>query len=340
MPTGNEQANLYTIIKGRFKAIDTNTFGLFLIFMNNNLKVAENITVIASHFSSLYETDPKTSWADVEERIFNLKWKGEFATSISRDIQTFMESTLKSDRADELYSLIKQNSMSKVENLIFGTLMKPLGDKNIHIELSWENVTAEDIQLAKEARENKDSDSSEEPQDQAQEASSAEFDLDEGSVMLDIDLILAPVSGIPIFELQSGDNIMVKINPSTNRGRYFIDLLNAMHENEIVPVPATVSKVKINKFNEYSILVKIGEGIFGKTTETEQVKLKKYDPISDKSKAQTSMKNLASAGFGNTTQAKTATKEDKAINNLYWLMYLGAFIVVTVIIILIMMIIE
>ena len=329
--------SLYTIIKGRFKAIDTNTFGLILIFINNNLKVAENISVIASHFSSLYETDPKGSWADMEERIFSLKWKGEFATSISRDIQSYIESTLKDDRTEEMYNFIKQNAVSKIENTFFSMLMKPLGEKNIHIELSWEKVSGEEIQQAKEARENREAEETgpqEEVQSSEDAALSEEFNLEEGSVVLDVNLILAPVSGIPIFELKKGDRIMVKIDASTNKGKYFIDLLNATHDGDVVPIPAQVYGVKVNKFNEFSIVLKIGEGIFGKVIETEPVKLKKYDPDSDKSRAQATQKNLQSAGFGPTP--RQGSKEDKAINNLYWLMYLGGFVVVAAILLIIM----
>jgi hypothetical protein len=328
----------YTIVKSRFKAIDTNTFGLILIFLNNNLRVAENITVIASHFSSLYETDPKGSWSDMEERIFNLKWKGEFATSISRDIQTYMEGTLKEERAEELYNFLKANAVAKIENVFFALLMKPLGEKNIHIEVSWEKVTSEEIQQAKEARENREAAEGLGTQETvatvtADTALAEEFQLEEGSVVLDINLILAPVSGIPIFELKRGDRIMVKIDPSTNKGKYFIDLLNAVHDGDIVPIPSVVHAVKVNKFNEFSILVKIGEGIFGKVVETEPVKLKKYDPENDKNRSQTTQRSLQNAGFGPPVKV---SKEDKAISSLYWLMYLGGFVVVAAILLIIM----
>jgi hypothetical protein len=335
MATANQpQQSLYTIVKGRFKAIDTNTFGLFLIFMNNNLRVAESVTIIASHFSSMYETDPKLSWSDVEERIMNLKWKGEFATSISRDTQTFVENAFKGVRSEELYSLIKSNAVSKIENLLSMMLVKPLGDKNIHIELSWENASAEQIQNAKQERELRDapdgsaSDDMLAPQPEPDDT----FRVDEGSVVLEVNFVLAPVSGIPIFELQPGDRIMVKINPATKRGLYFIELLNARHDEEIVPVPGTVTELKLNKSNEYVVLVKIGEGIFGKVIEAEQVKIKRFDPNTDKKTAANAQRNLAAAGF---TKAEPVTKQDKAIRNLYWLMYLGGFVVLAVIMVIV-----
>lgn len=335
----NGPTSLYTIVKGRFKAIDTNTFGLFLIFLNNNLRIVESVTIIASHFSSMYETDPKTNWSSVEERIMSLKWKGEFATSISRDSQTFVETAFKGIRSEELHSLIRTNQVAKIENLLTLMLIKPLGDKNIHIELSWENSTADDIQRAKQDREQRDTPASADAESMPSDSiggdtqqDSAIYNVEEGSVVLDIDLVLAPVSGIPIFELQAGDRIMIKINPATKRGMYFIELLNAKHDDEIVPVPAIVTEVKLNKSNEYLVLAKIGEGIYGKAGEAEQVKIKRFDPNADKKSASTAQKNLASAGF---TKAAPVTKQDKAIRNLYWLMYLGGFVVLAVVMVII-----
>ena len=226
------------------------------------------MTIIASHFSSMYETDPKQNWADVEERIMNLKWKGEFATSISRDTQTYVENALKGIRSEELYSLIKSNAVSKIENLLSMILVKPLGDKNIHMELSWDNASAEQIQTAKQERELRDTSDGSQVDDSfsPQQEPDDKINVDDGSVILEVDFVLAPVSGIPIFELQPGDRIMVKINPATKRGMYFIELLNAKHDEEIVPVPATVTEIKLNKSNEYIVIVKIGEGIFEKSS--------------------------------------------------------------------------
>lgn len=330
---GEMTGTRYTILKGRFKAIDTNTFGLFLLFINEDLEQAENVAAIASHFSSIYETDPKTAWNEIEERIFNLKWKGEFATSITRDLQSYLESVTQGAHGDELYTLIKDNYVSKIESYLSTLLSKPLTDRNIHLEISWERVTPQEIMEAKAAREAQEfsesgpGDATEESQ---LEAENHGFNIEQGAVLLDVALILAPVSGIPIYEVKAGDSIMVKIDPTSNRGRYFIELLNAMHENEVVPVPALVQEVRMNKMNEYTILVKIGEGIYGQTIETEQVKLKRYNPAQDKRGNQLQGMSVTAPGT-----KRTETKQDKAISNLYWLMYLGGFVVVVILLLII-----
>jgi len=332
MPIEEEKQD-YIVIKCRFKAIDTNTFGLILIFLNKTLRVCDSISLIASHFSSIYETDPRENWSGIEDRINGLKWRGEYATAISNDTQDFLEDFLKGPvaGADEFFDFIKSNAVGKLQNSIVEKLIKPLGDKNIDLELAWDKITADDIREAKRAKEDQsisdvDDGSGGGSHDVTEQlARAAGFNVEEGSVMLNVDLILAPVSGIPIFQLKKGERILVKINPNTNRGQYFIDLLGAAgKDGHIKPVPATVVDVKVNELNEYALLVKIGDGIFGHNTEAEQVKLKRFNPAGGKTE-EVQISNPFAA-------SSTETKEDKAITNLYWLMYFGGFVVLAAII--------
>jgi hypothetical protein len=102
---------------------------------------------------------------------------------------------------------------------------------------------------------------------------------DKGKNALDVDLVLAPVSGIPVYELTEGDKIMVKINERLPRGKHYVDLLGARVDGNVIPVPAEIVEIQRNEKNEYTILCKINDRIYGKAIETEQVKLKKYDEL-------------------------------------------------------------
>jgi hypothetical protein len=72
---------------------------------------------------------------------------------------------------------------------------------------------------------------------------------------------------------------MVKISDKTVKGKYYIDLLGAKVDGNIIPVPAEVTEIKRNENNEYLILCMIDKDIYGKAIETEQIKLKKYDEL-------------------------------------------------------------
>jgi len=268
--SSEQSEDMYIILKGRFKALDTNTYGLFIIFINEEVKEVENLVAIASHYSSIYDIDPHLPWYNFEENLVNTKWKGDIAVNISLDLQRYMESSLEHDRGNELYLLIKNNDELKIESLLQAILIKPLSDRNIQIETVSEFVTREAMESVREEK-NKLKTEKIIPRE-------IQFDTG-GGVLLNVDLILAPVSGIPVYELRKGDKIMVRINDRTSRGNYYIDKLGARVNGNIIPVPAEVVNINRNEKKEYSIICKLDEKIFGKAIEAEQVKLKKYDEL-------------------------------------------------------------
>lgn len=261
--------NNYIILKGRFRAVETNTYGLFIIFFNDNLGTVESLIAIASHYSSLYNNDPHLPWYIIEENIVNLRWKGDIAVNISLDLQNFLESTLERDRGMELFSLIKNNDETRLESLILAVLIKPLSDRNVQLETVSELVTRQSMNAIREER-NKPK--------QKEPAVAQPSSIKELSA-INVELVLAPVSGIPIYELEIGDKIMVKINDRTTKGNYAIDFLGARVDGTIIPVPAEVTEIERGEENEYTIVCKLDDDVFGKVVETEQVKLKRYDEL-------------------------------------------------------------
>ncbi|MGQ9615321.1 MAG: DUF4899 domain-containing protein [Spirochaetota bacterium] len=232
--------------------------------------MVESVMAIASHYSSLYDVDPALPWFTMEENIINLKWKGDISVSISLDLQNYLESSLDRDRGYELYTYIKNNDMTKIESLLQAIFMKPLGDRNIFMEIVSEVVSIKEIQKIRNERTRAKIKERIKPLQQTP--------VKEDNTVA-VDLVLAPVSGIPIYELTKGDKIMVKISDKSVRGRYYIDFLGTRVEGNIIPIPAEVMDIRRNENNEYIILCKIKENIFGKAIETEQVKIKKYDEL-------------------------------------------------------------
>ena len=72
---------------------------------------------------------------------------------------------------------------------------------------------------------------------------------------------------------------MVKIIGNSVKAKYHIDNIGLRNDGNIIPLQAEILQIKKNQQNEYMILCKLKDGIFGKATETESVKLKTYDEI-------------------------------------------------------------
>ncbi len=263
----------YTILKGRFKAMETNTYGLFIIFFSSHIRNIENLIAIASHYSSIFDVDPHLPWYNFEETIINTKWKGDIAIGITLDLQNYMESSLVHERGNELYVLIKNNDEPRIESLLQSILMKPLGDRNIFIEIAYEFVLKSEMDMTREEH----AKSTKSPLPKTELKSIPETY--KGKELVELDLILAPVSGIPINELKVGDKIMVRINEKSPKGKYYIDLLGAKVDGNVIPLPAEVEKIERTEKKEYVLICKLEKGFYGRAIESEQVKLKKYDEL-------------------------------------------------------------
>lgn len=258
----------YLIIKGTVKANQTKINSLFIIIINEEKRIIENISAVASRFSVINDTSPGVPWYVFNENLNNLKLKGDVSARITADLQTTLEKSLEKDRGNELLTYLKHNDHTKVDSLIQSIFLKPLSDKNMIVEVATENISKLDYDKIKNDR--KEPKKKKLPQTQER---AVKGDL------VDIDLILAPVSGIPIYKLKKGDRIMVRIIGNSEKANYHIDNIGLRIDGNIIPLQAEVLQIKKNPQNEYMILCKLKDGVFGKATETERVKLKTYDEI-------------------------------------------------------------
>lgn len=276
----NIETDNYYIIKGRFKGTNSNTYGLFIMFISISTKTLENVLVAASHFSTIYEYSPDMDWASFEEKITNLKWKGEVSTNISHDLQLLMANTIKQDLVEEFIESIESNELGKIEHTIVNIISKGLIDKSVIVDFKIDKVSHQEIIKTKDERARREKEEREaQKREEMRKAEAERFKVEEGGVILDASLVLAPVSGIPISEAKQGDQIMIKIDSSTEQGNYFIDLLDARTpEGDVRPVKGVIKDVFMNSLGEYQVLAEIGPGIYARAIETEQVKIKRYDP--------------------------------------------------------------
>ena len=277
----------YLVIKGRFKATASSSYGLFIVFMDNVTKNVDKIEIVASHFSTVYDTNISMPWSELQDIITKLRWKGEYATSLTHDIQATLEDLFQpgTGRGIDIWNAIKKTMINKAANFFEEFFARPTGDKGVKVEIAIETITKSDIENVKKMREQRDMLNSLNLQNNQPAPKQAEQKLEESAVVLDVSLVLSPISGVPIYELKEGTKIFIKITEQTSRGQYFNDLLGASEGNEILPVPATVKKVS-KEGKIYTVLVEIGPGIYGKSLDEDTVKVKLYDSNQDKRKLQ------------------------------------------------------
>lgn len=297
----------YGVIKARFKAVSTNTFGLVFISFNLLSKSLEKIQVASSHFSSIYENNPQMPWHDFEEKIINIKWRGEYSISITNDIQKAIDFELKSkERLDEIIYFITKNASPKIAEFLQNVLQRPTGDRNVAVDLEIETVSQEEVEEVNVKRMKKDAEKKVQQAQQTSKQDVDEFNLPPNSIVLESSLVLSPITGVPIYELKPGDKVLTRITEKTQRGQYFKELLGAINPqtNEERPIPSTVEQVKVVG-KSYVVLTSIGPGVYGKSIEEDNVKVKKYEG------------EVSKVGkFDSFTDSETVQKDDNFMNML------------------------
>ncbi len=261
----------FVIIKGRFKSSELNLYGLFLIIYNNTGAV-DSSNIVVSTFSNIYNLEPHNNWDRYEESILDLKWKGNHNASLTSSLMDQLKgiSTDSKLRAD-LHTSASAYDYDNVEIILSDLIYRIVHDKNLQIEIGIQEVSKEEFRSFREKEKKSDASAAEQKKG---------HNVEDGSVMLPLQPILAPVKGKPLYELKIGDKIVAKIIANSDRENYFIDLLDLRVEDRVRPVPCEVIDIKANSREDpIEILTQIGPGIYGRILEDErQVKLRMYDP--------------------------------------------------------------
>ncbi|MDA3899448.1 MAG: hypothetical protein PF637_02900 [Spirochaetes bacterium] len=266
-------------IKCRFKSSARNLYGLILIDFNPS-GVVENYQVIASTFSETYEINPQSGWEDYENQIVQTKWNGKYNNNITRDFQLQLDSIFDDTfQRTQLFEAANDYDYGAAEQMMYDSARRILQDKNMKLELSIQEVSADEITMVRNQRET-------ERQQKYQKEKESGFSVEEGSTVLSASLVLSPVNGKPLYDLKIGEKIMIKLDPSSSRNQQYISLYNLKSDNNTYsPVPAEVIDIKAtSKTDPVQILTRIEESVYAKSIEDErQVKLRIYNAATDRS---------------------------------------------------------
>lgn len=262
------------IVKGRFKSVSMNLYGLYLLIFNN-AKQLDIYHVIVSSYSDMYELEPHTSWEKYEEFIVDRKWKGNYNNSMTISIMEGIKKLTEDNKTVKLlFDHTYNYDYDQMDIILFDLINRIIHDKNLIMETIIQEVSTGEFRKVKEDR-------SKPPEAPEKESGESEAP---STVILQVKPIVAPVKGKPIYELKIGDRIMVRFIPATAKENYYIDLYNLREEKGPRPVPSTVVDIKSvpGKNNPIEILVEIIPGVYGKFLEDEkQVRLKLFDPSVD-----------------------------------------------------------
>jgi hypothetical protein len=271
----------FYFLKGRFKASNTNLYGLFLVIFNPQ-KGIEAYHAVVSTFSSIYDLEPHIEWHVFEEKITEIRWKGNCNASITTAIINIFDTINKDPRSrDEMYAMVSSYNYTQLEIVILDLINRIIRDKSTLLETGIQEGTPEEVLAIREDHRKK--------QEQKSAASapapaSHTFKVEEGSTVIPVSMVLSPVRGKLLYELKIGDMIMLRFNTKTETGNYYTELYKLRTpEDKIKPIPGEVIDIKSDsKSLPVNILARIDNHFYGVATEEERhVRVHIYDPKLD-----------------------------------------------------------
>jgi hypothetical protein len=277
-------------VKTKFKSTTRNIYGLLLVCFNPNSMV-DNLHIIATTFSEIYDTDTHEGWEYFEEQIIKTQWGGKYNQNITRDLKIQFDGMFEDQfLRTQLFEAASDYDYGSAEQIIYDGIKRILQDKNLKIEVSIQEVSDDEINAVRQSREKA-------RQAEIQGPDDDEFHIESGATMLPAGLVLAPVNGKPLYEIRIGDKIMIKLDHKSQKCQQFISLYQLKTEDRTyLPVPADVIDIKAPSKNDpVQILTRIEDGVYAKTVEEErQVKLRMFNQVNDRTIKQ--MKNASKTG--------------------------------------------
>ncbi|MDH4129377.1 MAG: hypothetical protein OEV44_11510 [Spirochaetota bacterium] len=282
----NQEKN-YLFLKSRYLAEEKGIYGLFYIMFEPKTNYYEKLDLIASHFKAfINEIAPETNWptmnwSQLEDIVNDIRYKQKFTIDITKDLKLTVEKTLQSADIEFIIPMVEKNDIAALDLKFHEIFRKSIGDTKITFNFNIEKITSSDIELKKLNKKEIYSEEKKALEDKLAEFEQKKHQIPQGSAVIDVSFVLSPVSGIPINELKVNDMIMLRIDTNNTKGRYFADLIGALRGQDVLPIPASVYKIEKNPIGEYFVLAKIQDGIYGRISETEQVKIRRFDPDKD-----------------------------------------------------------
>jgi hypothetical protein len=274
-------------VKMCFVSQGTGQYGVGLVKIDVTAKTVEKVDAIAALNSQYIDniSTMSTAVAFVEfisskryERKFNEKTTAEIISTLKQVVEG-QRGVEKDTNVADFIAFAKKKDINSIHHSILPYLSRVLYDKKkIDLDVAVEFTTQAEVDQYFAGQEAARQASSPAPSEAPAPVVDDFFNIGEDRVVLLSHPVLSPVTGVSISNLKPGLEIMVRIDNNNVLGNKYNTLFNLVAEDgRIQPRQATVHAIRSDP-DGHKILVNFQGNTFGKIVETEQVKIKLFEP--------------------------------------------------------------
>lgn len=220
----------------------------------------------------------------LKEALKQQRYSGAYMEKPTKDIQGELEDLLRANDNIErqmFEEVLQAHRQERYQQLIYQfkpVLRRALYERQVQISLVTEIIEHD---ATPELTEEKEDERSTEEKEQVFHYSDPHqkifddfFILSHNESLLPAEVHIAPVSGMPIYDLQIGDIIHIQIKAESSEAKDFLSENHLLNENgSTEPVEATVFNIRHHPEVGSMIFVHIKESFYGKIIEKDPVKV-------------------------------------------------------------------
>jgi hypothetical protein len=248
------------VIKGRFKAVEVNIYGLIFIICNMRTQRVLRFASVAGCNPTIYEIDPSTQWFDFEKELYAQRLKDGSLRVITQRIEHSVLLDIQEEEQDRFYRTCRDNQIPLIRDIIKkrieGVIKYDTGkDYNVSCEVESQRLNLRQFRYLTDT-----------------DKVNGEFKLHmeeeknySSLIALDMDLVRSGKNPtIKAENIEVGHMVNTMINDERDIGFYLANLLGGREGDDIIPLSATVEDIKDTP-EGIDIIVRYGPGIVGRT---------------------------------------------------------------------------
>lgn len=258
------------ILKLCYSSLKTKTYAWMLFFIDKVEHVIIEKMSSISHKESFIEdaviTDP---WINIENIIKNKKIESVISNEFISPFESKINSII-DDNMINVISLVEMEDENITLEQVEKSMLNQMDDNDANIRIVLEKCFDKDIEEIRSQNE-----TNVKINEGVSVASEEAEKVSEG-IYVGADLILSPIYGKPVGDLEEGDVIMVRIHNESESEKYTNTLLKARYGKIIRPVKGIIKNKKITEENKIILIVEVFENIYGVIKEKEPVKVQLF----------------------------------------------------------------
>jgi len=270
-------------LKMKFITQITGFYGaLFMSYDDKKREIKRFIAVITDD-KEIGRIDIEKHWTVFEEELYN---HARLRKIDGLKVDQLKKRMVSEEFISKLTNVLKVGRPVKSEllnNILVDEMYNIFADTNIAVKFSIEMTDAFELNRGKEAAQIGDitgEDLKPEEVDEEMEKEPVER-MEKSLIVLAVDPVLSPVSGMSVQELEFGDEIQVRISDEREIADYLAELLGAKVDSIRVPIYTKIIEVKELETGDMGVFTQFGPGILGMFKVPEDVKVATRESIEE-----------------------------------------------------------